>query len=111
MTPTMPLTAAVVAARPTSVALRPAPKPMRQPESAIQLGKHGADLHRIGNVTGDRHRSPAQRDDFARGPLHAGGVAVSEHEIGARLGQGERHGPAQPLGSAGDKADAPREIE
>jgi hypothetical protein len=68
---------------------------------AVHGGEYPVDMVGVGDVAGDRQRLAAKPADGVRGCLDASRVAVEQYEVGADLGQCERHDAAHALCAAG----------
>src|SRR5262249_43097056 len=80
-------------------------------ELPVEGGEQGADLLGPRHVALGGDGPAAERSDGLGGGAGAGDVAIDQQQIGAVLGQGDRHRPAEALGGAADNSDSSRQVE
>src|SRR6478609_3634013 len=66
---------------------------------------------RAGYVAGDRQRLAAELADVVRRRLDARLIAVKQNEVGAGLGQRDRHGTAHSLSASGNNGGPAGQIK
>ena len=74
----------------------------RPPELAVHSGEHPVDVVGVGHVAGDRQRLAAELANAVRRGLDASRIAIEQHEVGAGLGQRDRHSAAHALRASGN---------
>ena len=76
-----------------------------RPNSATVASTSARALVPVADVAAHRQRAPAQRPDLAGDHFARLELAAGDDHVGARLGEPQRHRPAQALAAAGDDDD------